>query len=115
MKKNYECLIIIENTVNQEGQTKLVDKFSKMTGDSQIKVDKWGLKKFATEINYKKDGFYYLMNFQSTPDVPRKMADLMKITDGLVRFMFVCKDDQKVHKAKAKAKVKKVKSEVEGE
>jgi len=91
----YECMLIIENTVKDEPRAKLLEKFTKMTGDASIKVDKWGLKKFATEINHKKDGYYYLLHFKATPDVPRKMGDLMNITDGIVRFMFVCLDDVK--------------------
>ena len=104
--KNYECLLIVENSIAEEGRTKLIDKFAKMTGDKDIKVDKWGLKKFATEINHKKDGFYYLVNFASAPDVPKKMADLMNITDGIVRYMFICKDDIKIKKIKPKKKSK---------
>jgi len=107
MTKPYECMLIIENTVSDENRTKLIDKFSKMTGDASIKVDKWGLKKFATEINHKKDGYYFLLNFNATPDVPRKMADLLKITDGIVRFMFVDKSEIKPAKKVTKKKVKK--------
>jgi len=108
--RQYECMLIIENTVGDEPRAKLVEKFCLMTGDKSIKVDKWGLKKFATPINHKKDGYYFLLHFKSMPDVPRKMAELMNITDGIVRFMFVCKDDQKVHKSKPSAK-KKIKKE----
>ena len=95
MKKQYECLLIVENTVNtEEARKALVEKFTKMTG-ADVKIDVWGLKKFATPINYKKDGYYYLLNFETTPDVPRKMADLMNITDGIVRYMFIDKDEMK--------------------
>ena len=105
MKRQYECLLIIANDVKEEKRNELVEKFSKMAGSS-TRVDKWGLKKFATPINYKKDGYYFLMNFAATPDVPKKMGDLMNITDGIVRYMFVCKDEQ-LHKAKnMKAKAK---------
>ena len=108
--KSYECLIIIDNKVAEEPRAKLVDKFAKMTEDSAIKVDKWGLKKFAVEINHKKDGYYYLFTFKALPSIPRKMADLMNITDGIVRFMFVCKDDQKTKKKK---KTRKPKQKIE--
>ena len=101
--KLYECLFIIENTVGEDGRKALVDKFSKMAG-KDVKVETWGLKKFVTPIDYKKDGYYYLMNFSATPDVPKSMGDLMNITDGMVRYMFVCKDDVKAPKIKAKAK-----------
>jgi len=105
--KSYECLFIVENTVKDEDRAKLVDKFSKMAG-KDVKVDVWGLKKFATPIDHKKDGYYYLMNFQSDETTPKTMADLMNITPGMVRYMFICKDD--ILKQKP-VKAKKVKAE----
>jgi len=106
MNKQYECMLIIANNVGEEPRAKLVEKFVKMTGDNSAKVDKWGLKKFATPIDHKKDGYYYLVHFKSTPDVPKKIGAAMNITKGVVRYMFVCKDGQKVHKSKVKAKAK---------
>lgn len=111
--RQYECLFIVANDVTEENRTKIVEKFSKMAGES-VKVEKWGLKKFATPIDHKKDGYYYLMNFESETKLPKKMADLMNITDGLVRYMFVCKDEQLKAK-KANVKDKKVKKAEEKE
>ena len=109
--RQYECLYIIANDVKEEKRKELVEKFSKMTGND-AKIDNWGLRKFVTPINYKKDGYYVLMNFSSTSDVPRKIGDLMNITDGIVRFMFICKDEQLSRKSKAKkAKAKKSKDQ----
>ena len=104
-KRNYECLYIIANNVNEEKRGELIAKFSKMAG-STAKVEKWGIKKFATPIDYKKDGFYVLMNFISTPDVPKTIGDLMNITEGIVRYMFVCVDEKKM-KSKNKSTEKK--------
>jgi small subunit ribosomal protein S6 len=86
--RQYECMFIIANTVNEEGRNALTDKFAKMAG-ADTKVEKWGLKKFMAPIDHKKDGYYVLMNFTALPDVPKKIGDLMRITDGIVRYMFV--------------------------
>lgn len=93
MTKQYECLYIIANTVDEAGRKALVDKWSKMAG-KDAKVEAWGLKKFATPINYKKDGYYYLMNFTAEPSVPKKIDDLMRITEGMVRSLFLAKEDK---------------------
>ena len=100
---SYECMFIIANDVTEEKRNVLVDKFSKMAG-SNTKVEKLGLKKFATEINYKKEGYYYLMYFSATSDTPKKIGDLMNITDGIVRYIFVNKDEQKAPRAPKKVK-----------
>ena len=104
MKRQYECLFIIDNGVSEEGRKGLIEKFQKMAG-SDCKVEQWGLRKFATEINHKKDGYYVLFNFLAEGEVPAKMGELMRITDGIVRFMFVNKDE--AIKQSAKVKVKK--------
>ena len=107
MKRQYECLFIIANNVTEEKRNELINKFAKMAS-GETKVEKshpWGMRKFATPIDYKKDGFYVLMNFASTPDVPKKIGDLMNITDGIVRFMFVCKEEN-TRQAKRMAKKK---------
>jgi len=110
--KPYECLFIIRNDVKDEDRTKLVDKFSKMAS-ANTKVETWGLRKFAQPIDYKKDGYYYLMNFEATPDVPKKMGALMNITEGLVRYMFV--DLSEVQKPGKPAKKDKKKAEAVNE
>ena len=107
MKSQYECMFIVANNLSEDKRNTLVDKFAKMAGTS-VKIEKLGLKKFATEINHKKDGYYYLFTFTSEHDVPRQIGDLMNITDGIVRFMFVNKDEQKTRR-NVKKKVKKTK------
>jgi len=107
MKRQYECLYIIANDVTEAKRNELIEKFSKMAGES-CKVEKWGLKKFATPINYKKDGYYVLLNFENEPEVPSRMGALMNITEGIVRYMFLEKSDNTTKKEKVKVKGKKV-------
>ena len=107
--RQYECLFIVVNSITDEARMALVEKFTKMTGDANLRLEKWGLKKFATPIDHKKDGYYFNMNFTSTPDVPKKIGDLMNITAEIVRFMFVCKEDQQARKDKGQKKSKKTK------
>jgi len=108
VKRQYECLYIIANNISEEKRNVLIAKFAKMAAED-AKVEKWGMKKFATPIDYKKDGFYVLMNFVATPDVPKKIGELMNITDGIVRYMFQCKEENtKLTRKLAKKKPKKV-------
>jgi len=99
MKRQYECLYIISSAVKEDARKALVEKFGKMAA-ADVKIELWGMRKFATVIDHKTEGFYVLMNFAATPDVPRAIGDLMNITDGIVRYMFVCKDEIKPLKTK---------------
>lgn len=111
MKRNYECLYIIGSQVSDEKRNELIAKFQKMAG-ADTTVDKWGMRKFATPIEYRKEGFYVLMNFTAEAELISKMSALMNITEGLVRYMFVAKDEKqiaydavrKVQRAENKAK-----------
>ena len=86
----YELLYIIDASVSDEAREALIAKFAKFVADNGGKAEepqKLGVKKLAYPINYKQEGYYCLMNFESEPSVPNKLAALMKITDGIVRTM----------------------------
>jgi small subunit ribosomal protein S6 len=92
-KKHYECMFIISADTPETKREELIKQFAKMAGTDTV-AEKWGMRKFATPINYKAQGFYVLLNFKSEPAVPNKMRDLMNITDGIVRHLFVAKNEE---------------------
>lgn len=87
----YELLYIIDASVGDEPRNALIEKFAKFVQDNGGVLNgepmKIGVKKFAYPINDKNEGYYCLMTFESTPDLPNKLTALMKITDGIVRTM----------------------------
>ena len=93
--RKYECLYIIASNVEDAPRAELISKFQKMAGTGTT-IEKWGLKKFATPINYRAEGFYVLMNFSGDEKLVGKMSSLMNITDGIVRYMFITKDDKQI-------------------
>ena len=93
--RKYECLYIIASNVEEAARAELISKFQKMAG-AGVSVEKWGLKKFATPIDYRKEGFYVLMNFSGDAELVKKMSSLMNITESVVRYMFVGKDDKQI-------------------
>jgi len=99
--RKYECLYIIASNVEEAARVELISKFQKMAGPG-TSIEKWGLKKFATPIEYRKEGFYVLMNFSGDIELVKKMSSLMNITEGVVRYMFVCKDEKQLAQDAAK-------------
>ena len=79
----YECMIVVDAKLNETKREELIGRFKKMAGDQTI-VEKMGQKKY---------GFYYLLNFRATSDVPAKMTALMNITEGVDRYLFIAKTD----------------------
>ena len=39
------------------------------------------------------EGYYVLMTFTATPEFPRELDRIFRITDGVMRSMIVCKDE----------------------
>lgn len=91
----YQLLFIIESSLSDEAKTGLVDKFSDLIvslGGTVSAVDKWGTRNFAYLIDYKKDGYYVLINFEAPAGVPIEIDRQMRINDGIIRQMITRKD-----------------------
>ena len=90
----YEVLYIISQDVAEEAREAIINTFAEIVtknGGTVDSIDKIGLKKFAYEIQGKKEGFYVLMNFTAESNVPSLMEQKMAITPGFVRKMFLKK------------------------
>ena len=112
----YELMVIVKGELTDEVRKKEVDKIKdfltkEKAGD--IKVDVWGIKKFAYPINYKNEGFYAVFNFDSAPEVPGKLTAVLKVNENLVRYMFVSRHTaSKKPASKPKPAAEKAKKEV---
>jgi small subunit ribosomal protein S6 len=56
-------------------------------------VDEWGKRRLAYLINKESEGYYVLMNFESTAEFPAELDRIFKITDGVMRSMIIKKDE----------------------
>ena len=91
---NYELLYIIDNDLAEEAKEALIAKLNGVVtdnGGSVETVDKWGTRKLAYPINYKTEGYYVLVNFTAPATLPSELERVMRITDGVVRFMVIAK------------------------
>lgn len=88
----YELATVIKPSVD-ENQIK--DDISKITelitkfGGNIGKVDEWGKRKLAYEIDKCSEGFYIFTTFSSEPSVPAEIESRLRITENLLRFLIV--------------------------
>jgi small subunit ribosomal protein S6 len=85
----YEVLYILEGSLEDAAREAEIEKFSAAVtenGGEVESVNKWGMRKFAYEINYKTEGYYVLMTFTAKPEFPAELERRMRITDAVVRF-----------------------------
>jgi small subunit ribosomal protein S6 len=92
---NYEVVYIIDPAQGEEGIAALVAKFKTLAeqNGSAVEVEEWGTRKLAYPINFKEDGYYVLMSFSSQPAFPKELDRILRITDGIMRSLIVCKGE----------------------
>lgn len=56
-------------------------------------IDDWGKRRLAYPINDLNEGHYVLMTFTSAPELPAELDRVLKITEGVIRSMIICKDE----------------------
>ena len=86
--RKYEMLYILSTELAEEVRDGIIAKFEsvvKENGGSVEKVDKWGVKKLAYPINYKTEGYYVLMAFESDVNLITELKRVAGITDGILR------------------------------
>ena len=92
---NYEVVYIVDPAQGEEGIASIVASFKALAeqNGSAVEVDEWGTRKLAYPINYKNDGYYVLMSFNSEPSFPRELDRKLRINDGIMRSLIVCKGE----------------------
>ncbi|NLM72608.1 MAG: 30S ribosomal protein S6 [Clostridiaceae bacterium] len=90
----YETVFIISPTLEEEAVKGLVEKFSNLiSANGELeKVEEWGKKKFAYEVQDHKEGYYVLMNFSANSDFPAELERNFKITEGVLKYIVVRND-----------------------
>jgi small subunit ribosomal protein S6 len=84
----YEMLYILATELTDEAKEAIIAKFENavnQNGGKVEKVDKWGVKKLVYPINYKTEGYYVLMSFESTGAQVDELKRIAGITDGVMR------------------------------
>ena len=92
----YETVFIINPNVEEEGIKTLVDKFSSViNNDGKVEsVENLGKKKLAYEVKKNAEGTYMLINFEAAPSLVAELERVYRITDEVIKFIVVKKDEK---------------------
>ncbi|MBE6083069.1 MAG: 30S ribosomal protein S6 [Tissierellaceae bacterium] len=93
--RKYEAVLIFVPDMEEEKRNQLLERFKGIIeGEGSIlKVDEWGIRKLAYEINDYTEGYYIIINFESTPEVVKEMDRIAKISDDIMRHMIIKEDE----------------------
>ena len=93
MMNRYEMIYIIDTGLEETARKELIEKVSaliKANGGEIAKVDEtWGKRRLAYAIDYKTEGWYVLVNFQASPELPRELERNLQINENILRYLVV--------------------------
>ncbi len=91
--RNYEAMLVFSLKNGEESAQELVAKFKELVENNGTieKFDDWGKRRLAYPINDELDGHYVLINYSAAPDFPAEFERVLKITDGVLRFLNLAK------------------------
>jgi len=92
----YETIIIINPNIESEDVEKVIEDVQNQisgSGGTVTKVDKWGKKRLAYEVNGNKDGIYILINFEADPEFIQRFARYCGLAEQIIKYMTVRADN----------------------
>ena len=92
---NYEVVFVVDPAQGEEAVAAVVNNFKSLIeqNSSAVEVEEWGTRKLAYPIDYKTEGYYVLVSFTSAPEFPRELDRKLRIADGIMRSLIVCKGE----------------------
>ncbi len=94
----YEVMYILKADLEESKRQEAIENIHGIItkGNGTIdKVDEWGLKDFAYEIEHMKKGYYVVTLFSCETDTLKEFDRLMRINANVVRFMIINQDEKK--------------------
>lgn len=95
----YENAVILNPSLNEEEVKSAIDKISdliKNSGGRVLKIDSWGKRKLAYELNKQKMGFYVFFLFEAPSSLIKKIEDYFKVFDPVIKFMVIKLDKTQI-------------------
>jgi len=85
-------LVMFDGGLSEDGQADVIKQAQEIIekgSGTWLNVDNWGRRKFAYEIDHKREGSYQLVTFDSPPEALNELTRVLRITEGVVRHMAI--------------------------
>ncbi len=95
--KAYELMLMLSPSLDDESRASTLEKVQGVITDSGgavDKVDEWGKRKLAFEIGKITEGDYAVVDVHAAPASIAELDRVLRITDPVVRFMVVHREDR---------------------
>ena len=94
--RKYETLFILRPSIEEEKKNEVLEKFKGIiAADGEVeKVEEWGNRKLAYEIEKIREGYYVLVHFNANPTLPKELERNFRISDDVIRYIVVNLEDK---------------------
>jgi small subunit ribosomal protein S6 len=87
--RRYEILLILPPDADDKVVTAVTDRISQTLGGQGgqiVKVDRWGRRRLAYELERRTEGFYLVVECQAEPDAVKELDRVLALADEVIRF-----------------------------
>jgi len=112
MTHQYELMVILDPAIDERTVAPSLDKFLgviRTAGGSVDKVDIWGRRRLAYEIEKKSEGIYAVVDFTATAEATKELDRQLNLSEAVLRTKVLRADEhlaqlsEQAKRAEAKA------------
>jgi small subunit ribosomal protein S6 len=88
----YELMLLTRGDLEEAARTSIVEKITEQVttgGGTFVKLDEWGRRKLAYEIEKQTEAIYQLVHVDCPPAALEDVLRILRITDGVLRAQAV--------------------------
>ena len=90
--RSYELMIITRGSLDETAVTATIERFTTLIADqggTVERVDHWGKRQFAYEIQHMNEGYYTVIDLTVSSEGLNEVERQLRITDEIVRHKVV--------------------------
>ena len=94
--RQYEIMLILPAEADESVVGAAVDRITRVVsqGGGEVgKIDRWGRRRLAYEIDDRTDGYYVVVEFTAEPSVLVELERTLHLADDVVRFKVVVRGE----------------------
>ena len=87
--RHYEIMVILDGSLEERTVAPSLDTYLnnviRQSGGSVEKIDVWGRRRLAFEINKKTEGIYAVIDLQATPQAVAELDRQLRLNESVLR------------------------------
>ena len=90
--REYEVMYIIKPGFEDEKYNQIIEKYNALiqtNGGEIIKVEPWGKRRLAYEIEKLREGYYVLLRINGSAELPKELERNFRISDEILRYLTI--------------------------